>query len=404
MGYVRGWGGRRCGRWALAAAVAAGVAVALATAGPAVATAGEAPRLAAAGAEEAPPHVSSAAAVLVDAATGQILYARNPHQERDMASTTKVMTAVLALEMGDLDETVTVSPYAADTPGSSMHLRAGERYRLRDLLKGLMLVSGNDAATAIAEQIAGSEANFAILMNAKARQLGLDHTRFQNPHGLTEANHFASAYDLAQLTRYALTHPGFAALVCSGEDTACGAAADGSPIEKPLFNTNRLLFSYQWADGVKTGTTSAAGPCLVASATRYGQRLIAVVLDSGDRWGDAVRLLDYGFRNYALRNAAPAGRLIHLARVRGGRRAVVGLAPARDLYLVVPRRDLGRLRSVIAVRPDLRAPLAAGVPAGTLAVFRGEEVLGSVLLVTREGMPRGTLWQRWREFLRMARR
>ncbi len=267
-------------------------------------------------------------------------------------------------------------------------------------MKGLLLVSGNDAATAIAEHIAGSEADFAILMNAKARELGLDHTRFRNPHGLTEPDHYASAYDLAQLTRYALQNPAFAALVCRGEDRACGTAADGSPIEKPLFNTNRLLFSYQWADGVKTGTTSAAGPCLVASATRNGQQLVAMVLDGGDRWGDTARLFDYGFRNYALRNAAPAGRLIHLAPVRGGRKNVVGLAPASDLHLVIPRRDLGRIRSAIAVRPDLRAPLAAGIPVGTLTVYRGDDILGSVPLVTRESVPRGALWQRIMEFMR----
>lgn len=354
---------------------------------------------AAADAAEEPPYIGAAAAVLIDGATGRILYERRAHQERDIASTTKIMTAILALELGDPDDEVTVSPYAADTPGSSMYLRRGERYPLRELLKGLMLVSGNDAATAIAEHIAGNEAGFAILMNAKARVLGLRHTRFRNPHGLTEQGHYSSAYDLAQLTRYALRHPGFAALVCSGEEVACGSGPDGAAIQKALFNTNRLLYSYQWADGVKTGTTAAAGPCLVASASRAGQQVIAVVLDSGDRWGDAVRLLDYGLRRYASRNVAPAGRLIKVAAVRGGRMPSVGLMPVDDLWVVLPREDLRRLRTEIIVRPDLRAPLAAGQTVGALVVYRGSEVLGSVALATREAVPRGTLWQRLREFI-----
>lgn len=344
-----------------------------------------------------PPHVTADAAVLVDATTGRVLYEKNAHRERDPASTTKVMTALLALEMGNLDDVVTVSPWAAGTEGSSMSLKPGDRYRLGELLKGLLLVSGNDAATAIAEHLAGSERDFGVLMTARARELGLRHSRFRNPHGLTEAGHYSSAYDLAQIARQALRQPGFADLVCRGRAESCGVDAAGRAKVQALWNTNRLLFSYQWADGVKTGTTAAAGNCLISSASRYGQQLIAVVLHSDDRWSDSLRLLDYGFERFALRNPAPAGTVIHLAPVRGGPARQVALTPAHDLNLVVERRDLGRLRTVVNVDPDLRAPLPAGAPAGSLTVLAGEAVLGRVPLVTKEAVPLAPWWLRlWR--------
>ncbi len=278
-----------------------------------------------------------------------------------------------------------------------MYLKPGDRYPLGELLKGLLLVSGNDAATAIAEHLAGSEGNFGILMTARAREMGLDHSRFRNPHGLTESGHYASAYDLALIAREALKHPGFADLVCRGRAESCGTDAAGRAKVQSLWNTNRLLFSYQWADGVKTGTTAAAGNCLIASASRYGQQLIAVVLHSDDRWSDSLRLLDYGFGRFALRNPAPAGTVIHFAPVRSARRREVALTPARDLHLVVERRDLGRLRTVVNVDPDLRAPLPEGAPAGSLTVLAGDAVLGRVPLVTKDAVPLAPWWLRlWR--------
>lgn len=349
-------------------------------------------------AQPAPPYVTADAAVLIDAASGRVLYEKNAHQQRDPASTTKIMTAVLALEMGNPGDLVTVSPWAADTPGSTMHLRTGDRYHLSELVKGLMMVSGNDAATAIAEHLAGSEGDFGILMTARARSLGLRVTRFRNPHGLTEGGHYTSAYDLAIITRHAMGITGFETLVCQGRADACGLDRRGRAVVQQLWNTNQLLFSYQWADGVKTGTTAAAGNCLVASATRQGQQLIAAVLHSDDRWGDSVRLFEYGFQRYALRNPAPAGAVVHQAPVARGRLKQVGLTPARDLFVVVERRDLGRLRTAIDVDPGLRAPLPAGATAGSLTVLRDGEVLGRVPLVTAAAVPRAPLWRLLRPF------
>lgn len=347
----------------------------------------------AAQAADPPPPVTADAAVVVEAVTGRVLYDRNAGQERDPASTTKIMTAILALEMGNPEETVVVSPWAAGTPGSTMYLKPGDRYTLGDLLKGLLLVSGNDAATAIAEHLAGSERDFAVLMTARARSLGLHHTRFRNPHGLTEPGHYSSAYDLAQMARHALRLPGFAELVCRGYAEACGTDARGRSLPQSLWNTNALLFSYQWADGVKTGTTAAAGNCLVASASRGGMQLIAVVLHSDDRWGDARRLLDWGFRHYALRLVAPAGAVVARAPVRGGR-APAELTPARDLHLVVERADLARLRTALEPPPPLRAPVPAGTPAGRLAVYAGDRLLDAVPLAVRRPVPAAPWWRR----------
>lgn len=341
----------------------------------------------------APPPVAADAAILLDVTTGQVLYQKNAHQRRDPASTTKIMTALLALEMADPDEWVVVSRRAAGTPGSSMHLRTGERYPLADLLRGLMLVSGNDAAVAIAEHLAGNPENFALMMTGKARALGLRDTRFKNPHGMTARGHVTSAHDLAVLARHAQSQPAFARVVCRGEGAACGIDRRGQPIRKSLRNTNRLLFTYQWSDGVKTGTTAAAGNCLVASATRYGQQLIAVVLHANNRWDSAQRLLDYGFSRFALRQAAPAGEVVREVLVKGALRPVP-LVPSHDLWVVLPRGDLSRARTVIHVNPALTAPLPMGERVGSLTMLRGREVLGRVPLVTARAAPAMSWWQR----------
>lgn len=342
---------------------------------------------------KAKPDVTADAAILIDAETGQVLYEKNAHQRRDPASTTKIMTALLAFEYGKLNDEVVISRRAALTPGSSMYLRRGERYRLGDLLKGLMLVSGNDAAEAIAEHIAGSGGDFAILMTARAREMGLRETRFRNPHGLTQRGHYTSAHDLAMITREALMRRDFADLVCTAEGSACGSDQKGKQIMKHFRNTNQLLFSYQWADGVKTGTTAAAGRCLVASATKYGQQLISVVLHSNDRWGDSRRLLDYGFATYTLRNFAPAGEVVRHVPVRGGVAKTVAVTPEAHLTLVVKRDDIPRIRTVINTAPQLDAPVTAGERVGSLTVLLDGEVLGRTPLITAAAVRKAPPWQ-----------
>lgn len=239
-----------------------------------------------------PPSIRAAAAVLMDFQSGKMLFSKNLYTVRPPASTTKIMTAVLAIEKGKLEDFIWVGPRAAGKRGSSMHLSRGERRTLEELLYGLLLPSGNDAAVAIAEHIAGSEWQFARMMTEKARQIGLKNTGFQNASGLPAYGHYTTAYDLAVLTRYALKNPVFARIVGTKTKTVPGP---GKGRTRRLKNNNRLLWNYKYATGVKTGYTRNAGSCLVASATKNGATLIAVILRSTNRYPEAEKLFEYGF-------------------------------------------------------------------------------------------------------------
>lgn len=244
-----------------------------------------------------PPEISAEAGYLIvvdDKGQNRVLFGKNEDKIMYPASTTKIMTLLIALEKGKLDSVITVSQQAANTEGSSLDLKAGNKLTLRELLKGMMSVSGNDAAEAVAEHIAGSTNGFAALMNAEAERLGAERTHFTNPHGLPDPiNHFTTAHDLAIITAYAFKQPMFLDFVSKPESTV-QFIAPNSTIK--VHNTNRLLKTYKGANGVKTGTTEEAGDCLVASAQRGNIQLIAVVLNSEeDRWQDAAQLLDYGF-------------------------------------------------------------------------------------------------------------
>ncbi|MBM7868391.1 hypothetical protein GTO89_16100 [Heliobacterium gestii] len=237
------------------------------------------------------PHVTADAAVLMDAATGKVLFERQSHQARPPASTTKIVTALLGFEYGDLEDEVIISQKAGSTGEASIHLFPGERVALGDLLTGALVRSGNDACVAIAEHVAGSEEFFTLWMTAKSRIMGGQTSQFFNTNGLPHKQHWSSAYDLAIVAREAMRRPEFAAAVKSRH--AQLKKRQGWPRE--IKNTNALLWTYPFADGVKTGTTRAAGACLVASATKNNIQLIAVVLHSDDRFGDSQRLFEYGF-------------------------------------------------------------------------------------------------------------
>jgi D-alanyl-D-alanine carboxypeptidase (penicillin-binding protein 5/6) len=251
-----------------------------------------------------PSEISAAAAILVDGHTGEILFARNPDEPRPPASVTKILTALVILERGHLKDTVTVSAAAAGVGGFQLGLRKGQRVSLEDLLAAILIMSANDAAVAAAEHVGGSVWGFAGMMNATARQLGMAHSRFANPHGLHEADHYTTALDLVRLTRTALDHPAFAQLVRSREATITiwKAGRRGYvPQARLIRNHNRLLGRVDGVDGVKTGYTDAAGRCLVVSASRGPQRLIAVLLNDPRRWSDATMLLEFGFEAAAAR-------------------------------------------------------------------------------------------------------
>jgi serine-type D-Ala-D-Ala carboxypeptidase (penicillin-binding protein 5/6) len=251
-----------------------------------------------------PPGNHARSAALIDVTSGRILYSQRGDEPMKIASLTKIMTAIVAIDHDDLDSKVKVSAKAAGKEGSSLYLRAGEQITLRNVLYGLMLRSGNDAAMAIAEHVGGSVEGFAYLMNKKAEEIGLTHSHFMNPHGLDQEDHYSSANDLAKLTAYALHNQEFKTIVKTRVKTAPNP---NDPWDYKWVNKNKMLTMYDGADGVKTGYTKQALRCLVSSATRNGQQLVAVTLNDGDDWLDHRNLLDFGFANFPLTSIAKVG-------------------------------------------------------------------------------------------------
>jgi D-alanyl-D-alanine carboxypeptidase (penicillin-binding protein 5/6) len=258
-------------------------------------------------AEVAPVSTHAKGAALIDVTSGRLLYSHNGDTPMRIASLTKIMTAIVAIEHGDLNDMVKTSKRAAGKEGSSIYLQVGEEMSLSNMLYGLMLRSGNDAATAIAEHVGGSEEGFVYLMNETAERLGLKQTQFRNPSGLDEEGHYSSANDLALLTAYALRNKTFKEIV--------GTRVKKVPNphdawEYSYTNKNKMLAMYDGADGVKTGYTKIALRCLVSSATRSGQQLAAVTINDGDDWADHRKLLDWGFQHYPLHKLADQGQAL----------------------------------------------------------------------------------------------
>lgn len=333
------------------------------------------------------PRVSAGAAVVMDWRTGLVLFDKGAHQPRDPASTTKVMTALLALEKGKLDDQVKVSRKAAYTPGSSMYIKPGETYSLHDLLHGLLLRSGNDAAAAIAEHISGSVPEFAKLMTQRAHELGAKQTTFKNPHGLTQPGHVTTAYDLALIAREALQNETFRNIVSMPHMSLTYEYLHRDVV---LHNTNRLLHMIEGADGVKTGTTAAAGACLVASATRNGQKLISVVLHAGNRWNDSAQLLEWGFEHFQLAYLGREGEVLLAAPVKAGKQEAVPLRLSRDLPLVTTRQPGPQPKVEVQLHEQIEAPIKQGQVLGKV-VARYDGQIAEAELVAAQMVERASI-------------
>lgn len=240
----------------------------------------------------APENISAVSAIVIEAQTGTVLWEHNSREKRAMASTTKIMTALLTIEAGDLDREFTADPLAIRVEGTSMGLKEGDRVSRRDLLYGILLPSGNDAANAAAVSVSGSMAAFVKLMNSRAQELGLADTHFATPSGLDAEGHYTTAYDLAKLAAFALRDDTFREIVgCSSAEVEFG----NPPYKRTLYNSNKMLKRYDGAIGVKTGFTDNARRCLVSAAERDGVTLVAVTLNAPDDWNDHTKMLDYGF-------------------------------------------------------------------------------------------------------------
>ena len=281
------------------------------------------------------PRLSAESAVLIDAVSGKILYEKDSDKKMGMASTTKIMTALVAVENLDIHKIIEVSDDAVGIEGSSIYLYRGERFTLEELLYALLLRSANDAAAAIAIGVGGSIDAFSDMMNERAVKMGLENTHFTNPHGLYEKDHYTSAYDLAIIASHLIKNEALKKIVSTLKITI--PFSRDTENTRFLVNHNKLLRTYDGAIGVKTGFTKATGRCLVSAAERDGLTLIAVTLNAPDDWNDHKAMLDFGFENYESRLIARAGSLSYPLPLVGGIKDHVALTNAYDISLTLPK-------------------------------------------------------------------
>ncbi len=348
--------------------------------------------------------VAGKSALLMDAATGKVLFEQNPHEKLAPASVTKVMTMLLIMEAIDAgkiawSDTVTTSEAAAAKGGSQIYLKVGETMSVSDMVKSIAVSSANDCACAMAEHIAGSEEAFVALMNKRAAELGMTDTHFVNCTGLDDdpnaKEHYTCAHDIAIMSRELLVnHPDIKKYTTIWMDTV----RDGT---FGLANTNKMVRFYQGCTGLKTGFTSAAGYCLSASAQRDGMELIAVVMGaetSADRFAACKQLLDYGFANYAL--VSPAPQENSQVPVKLGLSAAVTAVPAESTQLLIDKAQRGEVTVHIELEETVTAPVSRGQRLGTMTVKAGEQILAQVPMVAQTQVPRLGFWDIFLNLLR----
>lgn len=341
--------------------------------------------------------VSAPSALLMEKETGTILLAKDEHVQREPASVTKVMTLLLVMEAIDagqlaLDDVLTASAHASSMGGSQIWLKEGEEMSVHDMLKAVCVVSANDCAVALAEAVAGSETAFVAKMNEKAQTLGMENTLFQNATGLPADNHYTTCYDIALMSRELMVnHPQIRNYTTIWMDTLRDGASE-------LVNTNKLIYSYSGATGLKTGSTSTALYCLSATAEREGMELIAVVMQSptsAQRQADVTAMLDYGFASYALQSIVPEQALTPIAVELGQQAFIQPVLEGDTQSLLLAKAQVSTLEQGVDVADALQAPVLKGDVVGTLTVTSGGEVLTQVNIVAGEDAPRLT----WMEML-----
>jgi D-alanyl-D-alanine carboxypeptidase (penicillin-binding protein 5/6) len=357
--------------------------------------AGQAPLAAEPTGQVTPVTVTAPSAILIEAGGGKVLFAQNADRPQPIASLTKIMTLILALEaLRDgkvrLTDLVTGSALAKSMGGTQIWLEEGEQFSFQDLLYAVGVGSANDCAVALAEYLGGSFEGFVAAMNRKAKELNLKNTHFANPTGLDDEQNYSSAADLATLSRYAVTLPLFLELSSTWEYWV----RKGTPKEVWLTTFNRLLKFYPGYDGIKTGFTDRAGYCLASTARRGGLRLIAVVLGAPtpqSRSADVTRLLDYGFRLYEAVAVAKAGTVVGRVEVLRGRDPEVEAVVGEDFHVAVPR--MGDKTVATALRLDRRrvnAPVRKGQVLGALVALQGGQEAGRVPVVATRDVPAGS--------------
>lgn len=322
-------------------------------------------------------NVSARSAVVIEATTGRILYQKNANEKLPMASTTKIMTALVAIENGNLNDTVVVGPNASGVEGSSIWLSAGEKMTLSDMLFGLMLASGNDAAVAIAEHVGGSVDGFVDMMNKKAQEIGAYNTHFANPNGLPVDNHYTTAYDLALISAYAMQNSTFCEIVKTQYKTL---PWEGHEWNRVVKNKNKILWNYEGGNGVKTGFTEAAGKCLSAAAQRENMQLVSVVLAAPDMFNDCMTMMDYGFQNYDNSLVLKAGELVGEVAVNEGVEDSFPVYTMEDIYYPLTQSEVENLKERVYIDENVAAPVKRGQSVGHIDLWLGENKIHSVAL------------------------
>ncbi|GGE10968.1 D-alanyl-D-alanine carboxypeptidase DacB [Marinithermofilum abyssi] len=337
-----------------------------------------------------PPSLSAQAAVLVDVQSNRVLFAKNADNRMRIASLTKIMTAIVAIENGRLGEKVKVGPRAAGVEGSSIYLKEGEEIPLEHLLYGLMLRSGNDAAVAIAEHIGGSLNGFVYMMNEKAEYLGLEGTHFENPHGLDAPEHYSTARDVAKLTAYALKNPTFRKIVGTQVKTV---PWPGEQWHRKWYNKNKMLRLFPGGDGVKTGYTKLSKRTLVSSATRDGRQLACVTLNAPDDWNDSMFLLEYGFREFTPESLVHKGEV--MADIPGDEQPALAVVTTKGFRYPLRSGE----EQEISVKPMITYPLAKvrkeGTRVGTARIYLKGKPIGSVPLEVKKKPAEDTALGQW---------
>lgn len=336
-------------------------------------------------AENYEPEISASSAIVIDAVSGRVLWKKNSHAKQFPASTTKIMTALLAIESGHgMKEMVEISENAAKTEGSSIYCEAGELISFQDLLYALMLRSGNDAGVALAEHIAVSAENFAKLMNQKAEQLGAKDTHFVTVNGLHDDNHYTTAYDMALISREAMKNDVFRKIAATRVWNA------SREVDKFNYftNKNKVLYQYDGGNGIKIGYTTTAGRCLVASSEREGMELICVVFNAPDWFNDSYRLMDYIYDNYDAKVVIKAQEPIAAVNVRSGEKGQTWLIADHDIVLPQRPDENPEISFKVEAVSSVNAPVSRWDEAGRLRIFYNDEEVGNEKLFFREDIDR----------------
>ncbi len=332
----------------------------------------------------AEPTLSASSAILMDKESGRVLYEKNAREQRSIASITKLMTALVAVELHpDLSSTVTIKREWTGAEGSSMYLKPEEKVTLEALLYGLMLSSGNDAALAIAGYCGGDVESFVAEMNKKAAQLGMNDTHFANPNGLDDPDHYSTAYDMAILAWAVLEREELRTIVSTRSIFIAG---------RSLTNHNKLLWRYEGCTGLKTGYTDEAGRTLVSSALRDGQELIAVTLNAPNDWTDHAALFDYGFATYPRTLAASAGEWTHIP-VTGSLCPFTRVSTVSDFYYPLAQGET--VQRTVDLPEQVEAPVEAGFPAGSLTLTLNGDEIGRLPLLYQTGAVNNVAPLRW---------